>query len=123
MNAKWLAELRTPDDRMPCIVEDISAGGAMLHVGSSPFEGETVSLTIVDFGPVTGSVAWRRGDRIGLRFDDAQSCTTVILAKAAKQASAPPAGSCTGDVTGHLALDVARRIAASRNRALSLRCA
>jgi hypothetical protein len=120
MNARWLAELNTVADRIPCIVEDISAGGAMVHVGISPFEGESVTLTIVDFGPVTGSIAWRRGDRIGLRFDEQQACTAGILAKAAKQATGPVGA--TRDLTCSLALDVARRIA-SRNRALSLKCA
>ena len=39
MNAKWLAELHTAIDRMPCIVEDISAGGAKLLVGPMPSRG------------------------------------------------------------------------------------
>ena len=121
MNARWLAELSTDGKRMPCIVEDISVGGAMLHVGEQLREGDAVSLTIVDFGPITGAVAWRRGDRIGLRFDEQQSSTAVILAKAAKQASDRPTAA-TRTLTCHLAIDVARRIA-KRNRALSVKCA
>ena len=85
MSAKWLAELHTAVDRMPCIVEDISAGGAKLLVGPMPSRGEAVALVVVDFGPVAARVAWRRGDRIGLRFAERQIGIAGMLAKAAKQ--------------------------------------
>jgi hypothetical protein len=85
-SANWLAALVTSTDRIPCIVEDISAGGAKLRVGPLPQSEEAVSLVIANYEPIAGLVAWRSGHRIGLTFNERQPIVEGLLVKAAKQA-------------------------------------
>jgi hypothetical protein len=85
-SVNWLASLTTSSDQIPCIVEDISPGGAKLRVGLLPQSEETVTLIIVDYEPIVGVVAWRSGGRVGLKFRERQAFVEELLLKAAKQA-------------------------------------
>src|SRR5690242_5115904 len=82
----WLAKLITSSDQFLCIIEDMSEGGAKLHVGSLPPSEKAVSLVIANYEPIGGAVAWRSGDRIGLTFNERQPFIEELLLKAAKQA-------------------------------------
>jgi hypothetical protein len=83
----WLATLVTAADEIPCIVEDISAGGARLRVGLlSPQSGEAVTLVIVNYAPIAGLIAWQSRQRVGLKFNERQPFVEVLLVKAARQA-------------------------------------
>lgn len=92
--ANWIAQLETLRGPMPCIVEDISAAGAKLRVGLSPIDGPA-SLLIVDFGPIAAHVAWRRGYRLGLHFDERQPRVRDLVVKAARANSWDPRGLTT----------------------------
>ena len=82
----WLATLVTSSDRLLCIIEDLSEGGAKLRVGSLPPSENAVALVIANHEPIAGVVAWRSGDRIGLTFNERQAFVEELLLKAAKQA-------------------------------------
>jgi hypothetical protein len=90
----WLAALLTSTDQIPCIVEDISEGGAKLHVGALPPAEEVVTLVIANYQPIGGFIAWRSGDRIGVTFNERQPFLEGLLLKAATQVagSVAPAG-------------------------------
>jgi hypothetical protein len=78
----WMAELQTSGGHTPCIVEDISAAGAKLRLGSAPAEGEVVSLGVVDFAPIVARVVWRKADRVGLHFAAKQPWVVDLVWKA-----------------------------------------
>jgi hypothetical protein len=78
--------LVTATDHFPCIVEDISDGGAKLRVGTPPPPDGGIALVIANYEPIDGFVAWRSGDRIGLTFNERQPFVEDLLLKAAKQA-------------------------------------
>lgn len=83
----WPAGLQTPSGLMLCIIEDISAVGAKLHVGlDTPDEGCDVSLVLAESGTVTARVAWRRSDRVGLYFAAMQPWVLSLVAAAETRA-------------------------------------
>ena len=47
----------------------MSAGGAILHVDHEVEPGERLELELMTGEPLDGTVAWRRGAEVGLRFD------------------------------------------------------
>jgi hypothetical protein len=72
-STNWLAELHTAKRRSPCVVEDVSAAGARLRAAVDAAERDLVYLVLVNFGSIEARIAWRRADRIGLRFTANQS--------------------------------------------------
>ena len=51
-----------------CIVYDISPGGAHVATASAVPESLPLRLKVTQSGEFLGLVAWRKGDRLGLRF-------------------------------------------------------
>lgn len=62
------AQLRTQRGAVPCVVEDISASGARLHVGRAAVPSNHVFLLLENYGTLAARVAWRRSSRLGLHF-------------------------------------------------------
>ena len=64
----WYSELHTQSGVLPSMVENVSADGAKLRVGSIPIDGESVSLVILNCSPIEARIAWRRSEHIGIQF-------------------------------------------------------
>jgi hypothetical protein len=64
----WYSDLHTQSGVLPSMVENVSADGAKLRVGSIPIDGESVSLVILNCSPIEARIAWRRSEHIGIQF-------------------------------------------------------
>lgn len=64
------AEILLGDDRYPCHVIDVSAGGACVELNVTAEKDEFIVLNITDFGSINARVAWVKSDRLGLHFKD-----------------------------------------------------
>ena len=62
------AELHTQRGVFPGMVEDVSADGAKVRVGSNPIDGEHVTLVLPNCRPIEARIAWRRREHIGVQF-------------------------------------------------------
>jgi len=60
----------TEDEVVPARVRNLSEVGLMADYRGLALEGETVSVTVRGIGEVSGKVAWIRGGRIGVIFDE-----------------------------------------------------
>jgi hypothetical protein len=67
---------------LPCAVEHLTAGGAILRCASPVAPWTVVTLRIDQFGKFHGRVLWQRGDSIGLQFLDAARATIQRAATA-----------------------------------------
>ena len=56
--------------RQVCLIRKISAGGAVLHADLPVEEGRRLELELETGEHLDGSIAWRRGSELGLRFDE-----------------------------------------------------
>jgi hypothetical protein len=56
--------------RQVCLIRKISAGGAVLHTDLPVEEGRRLELELDTGEHLDGSIAWRRGSELGLRFDE-----------------------------------------------------
>ncbi len=56
--------------RQVCLIRKISAGGAVLHTDLPVEEGRRLELELETGEHLDGSIAWRRGSELGLRFDE-----------------------------------------------------
>ena len=56
--------------RQICSIRKISGGGALLHVDLAVEPGERLGLELMSGEQLHGTVAWRRGAEVGLRFDE-----------------------------------------------------
>jgi len=66
----WSARIESRDGNTPCIILDLSAGGAKLR-GSAPVSRKDhVKLVIDRFGSLRAEVMWARMGLLGLRFLD-----------------------------------------------------
>jgi chromosome partitioning protein len=54
--------------RRPCQLKDISIGGVSFRSDTTPNEGVGVILHIPNLGDIEGTIAWRAGHRVGVRF-------------------------------------------------------
>ena len=61
------------DAKRRAVIRNISGGGLMLETTSPPEVAEQVVVKIAGVAPISGTVLWRNGDRIGIGFDDALS--------------------------------------------------
>jgi hypothetical protein len=68
----WTAELRAGADRVPCVVLDVSSGGACLRIKHVPPGPGPLLLVAPTILPIPVAVAWRKRNRIGLRFLEEQ---------------------------------------------------
>ena len=58
--------------RHPCVIEDISLGGARLRFEDGVPEGDGLILEHAVAGSFHGSIVWRQDDVCGFRFDRAE---------------------------------------------------
>jgi PilZ domain len=71
MRANWPALLKSGDRRAACRLIDISRDGASV-AGTGPVDPDGPAWLIVNHVPLLATVAWRKGDRIGLSFREPQ---------------------------------------------------
>jgi hypothetical protein len=69
----WYSDLHTQSGVLPSMVENVSADGAKLRVGSISIDGENVSLVLLNCSPIEARIAWRRSEHIGIQFLTRQS--------------------------------------------------
>lgn len=65
----WSGALTHGSVRRVCLIRKISAGGAVLHVDQPIEPGERLDLELMTGAQLGGTVAWRRGQEVGLAFD------------------------------------------------------
>ena len=65
----WPGALTVGTVRQVCSIRKISAGGAVLHVDYEVEVGDRLELELMTGEQLAGTVAWRRGFEVGLRFD------------------------------------------------------
>jgi hypothetical protein len=72
--------LTTSGHRRPCLILDISAGGARIEVGIPIDNFAPADLAIGAFEPISGELVWARGDVFGLRFSQPAEQVAEVLA-------------------------------------------
>lgn len=90
MKVLLAGELGTPGGVVPCRLLDISRGGACMDAERPQRVGTAVAL---QRGPLSarGIVAWARGRRCGMRFDDPIRATDLFVQlSASRQAQGSP---------------------------------
>ncbi|MGP1397625.1 MAG: PilZ domain-containing protein [Inquilinaceae bacterium] len=76
----WPATLRGVDGSLPCIVLNVSAGGATVLLDAPrPLTGAD-RLVIERVGSFRCGLAWQQGDRVGLRFAEGAEEVTAAIA-------------------------------------------
>jgi hypothetical protein len=75
----WYGDLHTQSGMLPGMVEDVSADGAKVRVGSIPIDTNSVTLMLPNCGPIEARIAWRRRDHIGIQFLTRQSWIIELL--------------------------------------------
>jgi hypothetical protein len=65
----WPGALTVGTVRQVCSIRKISAGGAVVHVDQDIEAGERLELELMTGEQLGGTIAWRRGLEVGLRFD------------------------------------------------------
>jgi hypothetical protein len=55
--------------REVCSIRKISGGGAVLHTHAPAEPGERLELELMSGDQIDGTIEWRRGSEVGLRFD------------------------------------------------------
>lgn len=71
--------------RQICSVRKISAGGAVLHADLPVGEGRRLELELDGGQLLEGTVAWRRGSELGLRFDEPVDVLPIVARNLAGQ--------------------------------------
>lgn len=67
---------------LTCLIEDISVGGAKVHLRQEldrHVKGQGVVLHLESYGKFEGKIAWIKGERVGLRFNDNPEKTAEAL--------------------------------------------
>ena len=71
--------------RQICSIRKISAGGAVLHVDMAVEEGERLELELEDGQHLDGTIVWRSGAEVGLRFDESIDVLPILARNLASQ--------------------------------------
>ena len=71
--------------RQICLIRKISAGGAVLHADLPPQEGRRLELELETGEHLDGTVVWRRGSELGLRFDQEIDVLPIVARNLASQ--------------------------------------
>lgn len=80
-----VAKLTTGTGACPCIVEDVSWGGAKLALQKVPSVGEQACLTMYGHGDFGVLVAWSRMASTGIEFFETPETLKPILSEADAQ--------------------------------------
>jgi hypothetical protein len=75
----WAARLESKDGSAPCIILDLSMGGAKLRGISPSRVRQPITLVIDRFGSLHGEVVWARMGLLGMSFSDAPAHIAKIL--------------------------------------------
>ncbi len=71
--------------RQICQIRKLGAGGAVLHADVPIEQGARLELELETGEPLVGTVAWRQGAEIGLKFDRAVDILPIIARNLASQ--------------------------------------
>jgi len=72
VRTNWPARIKVGTNRTTCTVMDMSNAGACLAFEDALEQDATLWLVIDRFPPISATVAWRKRDRVGLRFREEQ---------------------------------------------------
>ena len=72
MRTNWPARIKVGANRTMCTVMDMSNNGACLSFEDALEQDAALWLVIDRFPPISATVAWRKRDRVGLRFREEQ---------------------------------------------------
>jgi hypothetical protein len=75
----WSARVESETGTAPCIILDLSLGGARLRVPPQAKANQPVTLVIDRFGAINAVVAWCHSGEMGLRFTDAPEQVANII--------------------------------------------
>jgi len=64
--------------REVCLIRKIGAGGAVLHADLPIEEGRRLELELETGEHLAGTIAWRRGSEVGLKFDEAIDVLPIL---------------------------------------------
>lgn len=89
----WSGTLQTVDGPYPCIVLDLSLGGARVSLHRAPRRGDPVSLVLGPLGAFRGELVWERDGAAGISFREApQDVARLIGEYLPPVEAAPPVG-------------------------------
>ena len=71
--------------RQMCFIRKIAAGGAVLHADVPLEEGRRLELELETGEQLDGTIVWRHGSEIGLRFDEAIDILPILARNLASQ--------------------------------------
>ena len=69
MSGLWPGALTVGSIRTVCSIRKLSAGGAIVQVDGPVTPGERLELELMTGEQLVGTIAWQRGNEVGLRFD------------------------------------------------------
>jgi hypothetical protein len=79
----WSARIEARDEIVPCIILDLSLGGAKLKgQAASARTRDRVMLVIDRFGAIPAEVVWSRSGHMGLRFTERPESVSHIIGAA-----------------------------------------
>ena len=76
----WAGGLEYGDQVVPCVLLNVSEGGAMIRTALPVKPGSSVMLWSHQLGRLDSRVVWQDSNDIGLRFDERPREITKILA-------------------------------------------
>lgn len=71
--------------RQICLIRKLGAGGAVLHADLPVEEGRRLELELETGEQLEGTVVWRRGSELGLRFDEELDVLPIVARNLASQ--------------------------------------
>ena len=74
----WPGALTVGSIRKVCSIRKLSAGGAIVQVDGPVTPGERLDLELMTGEQLVGTIAWQRGQEVGLRFDEPIDVFAVI---------------------------------------------
>lgn len=75
----WSGMLQTADGPYPCIVLDISLGGAMVSLPRAPRRGDPVSLVLGPLGAFRGELVWQKDRVVGVSFREVPAAVARLI--------------------------------------------
>lgn len=81
----WIGKVTSDHDVGLWRIRDISDGGMMLETNVEVVPGECLTIALSDRLAVTGTVAWARDGRCGIRFDEPIACDAMFCELAAER--------------------------------------
>ena len=73
------ASLRAAGTVVPCLVHNISAGGALIEVNAQLRIGDRAEIKFADYGTMAGRVARLSSTTAGIAFDDGEAAMKAFI--------------------------------------------